>query len=156
MKVNILNQHRENVGYELDRIVSRCSLLKMHIRYKINIPILKSNLTTPHKTRRPGTRARTRHGQDAECKIYKSAWFGNLSAYSWKIPFTVFITPERFRAFRRLPERANFPRRDFGLEQNLDAEMNFLRTSSGHPACLQGFRIFRILRKRSWRFPHCG
>ena len=28
-----------------------------------------------------------------------------------------------------------------------------LRTSSGHPACLQCFRIFR---KRSWRLPRCG
>ena len=28
-----------------------------------------------------------------------------------------------------------------------------VRTSSGHPACLQGFCVFR---KRSWRLLHCG
>ena len=95
------------------------------------------------------TWARTRPGQDADGKIYKSAWFGNLSAYSWKIPFTVFIAPERIRALRCLRERANFPRRDFAPEQSLDAEMNFGTPSADCLHCpadiVRTSRLFSVL-----------
>ena len=37
------------------------------------------------------TRARTRCGQDAESNFVNPHSFRNLSAYSWKIPLTVFI-----------------------------------------------------------------
>ena len=59
-----------------------------------------------------------------------SPWFGNVSACSGKIPVTVFITPWHFHVFRRLPERANFPRRHFGPEQNLNVEMNSVTPSA--------------------------
>ena len=99
------------------------------------------------------TRARTRRGQDAECSIYQSAWFGNLSAYSWKIPLTVFIAPEHFRAFRRLRERADFPHRDFGPEQNLDAEMNFVTPSADCPHCFADIVRTSCLSSRLLRLP---
>ena len=91
---------------------------------------MKENPTYCSISDQASTRAQTRPGQDAEYKIYISAWFGSRSAYSCKIPITVFITPEPFRAFRPIRERANFPRQDFGSKQNLDAEMNFVTPSA--------------------------
>ena len=52
-----------------------------------------------------------------------------------KDSFHCLYRPERFRAFRRLRERANFPRRDFGPEQNWDAEMIFVTPSAGCLHC---------------------
>ena len=68
------------------------------------------------KTARPLGR-----GQDAESNLLNPHSFRNLSAYSWKIPLTVFIIPKHFPAFPHLREREKCPRPNFGLDQNLDA-----------------------------------
>ena len=81
------------------------------------------------------TRAQIKPGQGRECKINQSAWFSNLSAYSWKIPFTVLIAPEYFLVFRCLWEGANFPCWDFDADQNFDVEMNFMTPWTDHLHC---------------------
>ena len=66
----------------------------------------------------------------------------------------VFIIPERFGTFPGLRDRPTFRRRDFGLEQNLDAEMKFGKPSVSCPLCREDFVRTSGLSLYLPRLPH--